>query len=102
MPNGRYFHAAEIVHSRREIYVYGGLTQIQTPYGRSTKYSMKILSDFWKFSLKDQRWMGIQVNNIDMISVKLLRRYHTCMCGLGTYNITNLYSAVPNLCGKLY
>jgi len=61
MPNGRYFHAAEIVHSRREIYVYGGLTQIQTAYGRSTKYSMKILSDFWKFSLKDQRWIGIQV-----------------------------------------
>jgi len=60
MPNGRYFHAAEIVHSRREIYVYGGLTQIQTAYGRSTKYSMKILSDFWKFSLKDQRWIGIQ------------------------------------------
>lgn len=61
MPNGRYFHAAEIVHSQREIFVYGGLTQIQSTYGRSTKYLMKILSDFWKFSLKDQRWIGIQV-----------------------------------------
>lgn len=61
MPNGRYFHAAEIVHSRREIFVYGGLTQIQTAFGRSTKYSMKILSDFWKFSLKDQRWIDIYV-----------------------------------------
>lgn len=61
MPNGRYFHAAEIVHSHREIFVYGGLTQIQSTYGRSIKYSMKILSDFWKFSLKDQRWIRIQV-----------------------------------------
>jgi len=91
MPNGRYFHAAEIVHSRREIYVYGGLTQIQTPYGRSTKYSMKILSDFWKFSLKDQRWIGIQVTNIDLINVNLRTR-----------KITNLYLAVPIFCGKLY
>ena len=28
MPQVRYFHAAEIVNSRREIYVYGGLSQI--------------------------------------------------------------------------
>ncbi|XP_050427055.1 multiple epidermal growth factor-like domains protein 8 [Adelges cooleyi] len=63
MPNGRYFHAAEIVHSRREIFVFGGLTQIQTTFGRSIKYSMKILFDFWKFSLKDQRWIRIQTNN---------------------------------------
>jgi hypothetical protein len=27
MPQVRYFHAAEIVNSRREIYVYGGLSQ---------------------------------------------------------------------------
>lgn len=72
MPNGRYFHAAEIVHSRREIFVYGGLTQIQTAYGRSTKYSMKILSDFWKFSLKDQRWIGIQVFIILVNDVNVL------------------------------
>ncbi|CAH0390198.1 unnamed protein product [Bemisia tabaci] len=49
MPQGRYFHAAAIVQSQREIYVYGGLTQKESRQNRT-------LGDFWKFDLKNQRW----------------------------------------------
>ncbi|KAF7989739.1 hypothetical protein HCN44_008413 [Aphidius gifuensis] len=48
MPQGRYFHAAEIVHSRQQIYIYGGLTMKDK--------SNNTLNDFWKFSLQNQRW----------------------------------------------
>ncbi|XP_015121638.1 multiple epidermal growth factor-like domains protein 8 [Diachasma alloeum] len=53
MPQGRYFHAAEIVHSRQQIYIYGGLTMKEEGI---QGLSNNTLSDFWKFSLQNQRW----------------------------------------------
>ncbi|KAL4708142.1 hypothetical protein ACJJTC_009921 [Scirpophaga incertulas] len=54
MPEGRYFHAAEIYHSKQNIYVYGGLS-LQEKSAHN-----KTLGDFWQFSLKDQRWTNIK------------------------------------------
>lgn len=56
MPEGRYFHAAEIYHSKQNIYIYGGLS-LQEKSGQN-----KTLGDFWQFSLKDQRWSNIRNN----------------------------------------
>lgn len=56
MPQGRYFHAAEIVHSRQQIYVYGGLSMKDEDV---QGLSNNTLSDFWKFSLQNQRWSQI-------------------------------------------
>lgn len=56
MPQGRYFHAAEIVHSRQQIYVYGGLTMKEEGV---QGLANNTLSDFWKFSLQNQRWSQI-------------------------------------------
>lgn len=58
MPVGRYFHAAEIVHSRREIFVFGGLSQKNESIIGLTNNT---LNDFWKFSLKNTRWVNIKV-----------------------------------------
>ncbi|GFG35976.1 hypothetical protein Cfor_03559, partial [Coptotermes formosanus] len=67
MPQVRYFHAAEIVHSRREIYVYGGLSQICHADDKCTSQREEIggqtnntLDDFWKFNHKNQRWIEIK------------------------------------------
>ncbi|KPI93788.1 Multiple epidermal growth factor-like domains protein 8 [Papilio xuthus] len=57
MPERRYFHAAEIYHSKQNIYIYGGLS-LQEKSGEN-----KILDDFWQFSLKDQRWSNIKSKN---------------------------------------
>ncbi|CAH4004388.1 unnamed protein product [Pieris brassicae] len=54
MPEGRYFHASEIYHSKQNIYIYGGLS-LQEKSGHN-----KTLRDFWHFSLKDQRWSHIR------------------------------------------
>lgn len=56
MPQGRYFHAAEIVHSRQQIYVYGGLSMKENGI---LGLSNNTLNDFWKFSLQNQRWSQI-------------------------------------------
>ncbi|XP_023245420.1 multiple epidermal growth factor-like domains protein 8 [Copidosoma floridanum] len=56
MPQGRYFHAAEIVHSRQQIYVYGGLSMKEEGI---QGLSNNTLNDFWKFSLQQQRWSQI-------------------------------------------
>lgn len=56
MPQGRYFHAAEIVHTTQDIYVYGGLAEKE----HVTGLSRNVLNDFWKFSLKNQRWTDIK------------------------------------------
>ncbi|KAE8741134.1 hypothetical protein FOCC_FOCC013392 [Frankliniella occidentalis] len=53
MPRGRYFHAAEIVQSHREIYIYGGLGSRDDGYNST-------LNDTWKFVLKSQRWIHVQ------------------------------------------
>ncbi|PZC82381.1 hypothetical protein B5X24_HaOG210422 [Helicoverpa armigera] len=59
MPEGRYFHAAEIYHSKQNIYIYGGLS-LQEKSGQN-----KTLGDFWQFSLKDQRWSNIRNKDKD-------------------------------------
>ncbi|ENN77377.1 hypothetical protein YQE_06202, partial [Dendroctonus ponderosae] len=54
MPQGRYFHGADIVHSKQSIYVYGGLTKPRrNPINRT-------LNDFWQFDIQNQRWSQIQ------------------------------------------
>lgn len=55
MPLGRYFHGADIQHSKQNIFVFGGLTG---PQQRNDSES--ILDDFWKFSLINQRWQEIE------------------------------------------
>ncbi|KAL1458732.1 hypothetical protein WDU94_008853 [Cyamophila willieti] len=52
MPKGRYFHAAELVHSTHEIFVFGGFSQSPN----------RTLSDFWKFNVKNDRWTLIEVS----------------------------------------
>lgn len=52
MPKKRYFHAAEIIHVRQLIYIFGGLST-------QNDFQNKTLGDFWQFSLKDQRWIMI-------------------------------------------
>ncbi|XP_046832865.1 multiple epidermal growth factor-like domains protein 8 isoform X2 [Vespa crabro] len=61
MPQGRYFHAAEIVHSRQQIYVYGGLSMKEKDI---PGLSNNTLDDFWKFSLQNQRWSQIVQNEL--------------------------------------
>lgn len=56
MPQGRYFHGADIQHSKQNIYVYGGLTGLL----RSNE-SGSVLDDFWKFSVQNQRWSEVDV-----------------------------------------
>lgn len=58
MPEGRYFHAAEIYHFKQNVYVYGGLS-FQEKSGQN-----KTLGDFWQFSLKDHRWSNIQSKEV--------------------------------------
>lgn len=55
MPEGRYFHGADIQHSKQNIYIYGGLT------GNSE--NSYVLNDFWKFSLANQRWQEVEKAN---------------------------------------
>uniref|UniRef100_A0A182QTX8 Multiple epidermal growth factor-like domains protein 8 n=1 Tax=Anopheles farauti TaxID=69004 RepID=A0A182QTX8_9DIPT len=51
MPQGRYYHAAEIIGSRQSIYVYGGLSRNGT------------LDDLWQFALQSQRWSLVVPQN---------------------------------------
>lgn len=50
MPQGRYFHGADIVHSKQAIFIYGGLT----------KSPNRTLNDFWRFDIQNQRWREIR------------------------------------------
>ncbi|XP_058056317.1 multiple epidermal growth factor-like domains protein 8 [Anopheles bellator] len=50
MPQGRYYHAAEIVSSRQSIFIYGGLSRNGT------------LADLWQFGLQTQRWSLVGQN----------------------------------------
>ncbi|XP_030761458.1 multiple epidermal growth factor-like domains protein 8 isoform X2 [Sitophilus oryzae] len=54
MPQGRYFHGADIVHSKQAIFVYGGLTKPQKNLNNRT------LNDFWQFDIPNQRWDEIE------------------------------------------
>ncbi|ALC38654.1 CG7466 [Drosophila busckii] len=51
MPLGRYFHAADIYIRKQCIYIYGGL-------GLNPK--LTLLSDFWLFSIQNQRWSELE------------------------------------------
>lgn len=55
MPQGRYFHGADIQHSKQNIFIYGGLTGLE-----KINSSENVLNDFWKFSLINQRWQEIE------------------------------------------
>lgn len=57
MPQGRYFHAAEIINLRREIYIFGGIGSV---FGSENQ----TLNDFWKFSIKHQRWCYVKTENV--------------------------------------
>lgn len=58
MPKGRYFHAADIQHSKQIIYVYGGMTGMLQNNASET-----VLNDFWKFSITNQRWREIGISS---------------------------------------
>lgn len=58
MPQGRYFHAAEISLSRKEIFIHGGLTSAEAEEGTLQNTT---LIDFWKFRLKPRHWIEIEV-----------------------------------------
>lgn len=55
MPQGRYFHASEIVIS--DIYVFGGLSEKEEVIGLSNN----TLNDFWKFNIPNRVWTSIKV-----------------------------------------
>lgn len=46
MPDGRYFHAAEL--TKQSIYIYGGLSS-----------QFEVLGDFWVFNIHEHRWTEI-------------------------------------------
>lgn len=52
MPQGRYFHGADILHSKQAIFVFGGLTK----QGKSNR----TLDDFWQFDIQNQRWREME------------------------------------------
>lgn len=52
MPQGRYFHAADILSSRQVIYVFGGLSE-----------AGNVLGDFWQFTLSNQRWEEVSLDD---------------------------------------
>lgn len=56
MPRGRYFHGADIVHSKQAIYVFGGITKTK----KATKN--RTLEDFWQFDILNQRWSQVGNN----------------------------------------
>ncbi|XP_063223363.1 multiple epidermal growth factor-like domains protein 8 [Bacillus rossius redtenbacheri] len=56
LPQGRYFHAAEFVHSRSDIYVHGGLALKEDTLGPANN----TLGDFWRFNTRSQRWVDIE------------------------------------------
>lgn len=58
MPQGRYYHSADIVHSRQAIYIYGGLTK----HVRN-QLNENVLDDLWQFGLHNQRWNEIVPEN---------------------------------------
>lgn len=55
MPEGRYFHAAELIPSKQAIFIHGGLA------GPNKNQSDNVLDDFWRFSVQSQRWELIEV-----------------------------------------
>lgn len=59
MPEGRYFHGADIQHSKQNIFVYGGMTGMS----RNNSTTDTILDDFWKFSIANQRWRAVEIRS---------------------------------------
>lgn len=60
MPQGRYFHAADIVHARQIIYIYGGLSGVAAA-------AETVLDDFWMFNIATQRWDEIVGGDVSTI-----------------------------------
>lgn len=58
MPKGRYFHAADIQHSKQNIFVYGGMTGMSQNNASET-----VLNDFWRFSITNQRWREMEISS---------------------------------------
>lgn len=58
MPQGRYFHGADIQHSKQNIFIYGGMTGISNNNASET-----VLNDFWKFSVTHQRWREVEIES---------------------------------------
>lgn len=56
MPQGRYFHGADIQHSKQNLYIYGGLAGLAKG---DSSIADTTLNDFWKFNLVNQRWQEI-------------------------------------------
>lgn len=56
MPQGRYFHGADIVYTKQTIYIYGGLTK------PTKSLKERTLDDFWQFDIQNQRWSEIEKN----------------------------------------
>ena len=59
IPKGRYYHAAEIIHTKQIIFVHGGLTRINS--------KIIILDDCWQFSLQTGTILSI-------LSIKILSK----------------------------
>lgn len=57
MPQGRYFHASEMQHSKQNIFVYGGMTGMSQNNASET-----VLNDFWRFSITNQRWREVEIS----------------------------------------
>lgn len=59
MPQGRYFHGADVIHSRQSIYIFGGLAKA------AKSSTNRTLDDFWQFDIQNQRWGQILKENSD-------------------------------------
>lgn len=55
MPQGRYFHGADIL--QHTFFIYGGLAGVSK---NENNIGDSVLSDFWKFSLVNQRWQELE------------------------------------------
>lgn len=61
MPVGRYFHGADMQHSKQNIFIYGGMTGMTgMPHNNGSE---TVLNDFWKFSVTNQRWREVEVGS---------------------------------------
>ena len=73
MPKGRYFHASEILLAKQIIYTYGGLNF------NSKNKSLQFLGDFWQFSLQEQRWKEVEIEENSTIPLPLAGHTLTLM-----------------------
>uniref|UniRef100_T1JFI7 Multiple epidermal growth factor-like domains protein 8 n=1 Tax=Strigamia maritima TaxID=126957 RepID=T1JFI7_STRMM len=65
VPRGRYFQASAFVWDKREIYIYGGLSQTE------------ILDDFWKFNITSKKWTQLE----NTLQIPALAGHTLTLCG---------------------